>query len=193
MLHQSNELASCSTPFRVLVVDDDDLQLRAMQRSLRGDKRIELTVATNAIDAMLQIGATQPHLVIMDVFMPGLDGIEACRRIKANPETRDVEVILASVAINAELETAARDAGARRAVAKPFEVSALLEVEEPETIEISEPVPALKTMRGADLLVGMLTEANVDVVFGLPGGAISAVHDALIDSSGRVGTKRHER
>ena len=92
MPHQSNELASCSTPFRVLVVDDDDLQLRAMQRSLRNDKRIELTVATNAIDAMLQIGATKPHLVIMDVFMPGLDGIEACRRIKANPETRDVEV-----------------------------------------------------------------------------------------------------
>ena len=47
-------------------------------------------------------------------------------------------------------------------------------------------------MRGADLIVGMLADAGVDVVFGLPGGAISPVHDALLDSSIRVITTRHE-
>ena len=47
-------------------------------------------------------------------------------------------------------------------------------------------------MRGADLLVAMLADAGVEVVFGLPGGAISPVHDALIDSSIRVVTTRHE-
>ena len=48
------------------------------------------------------------------------------------------------------------------------------------------------TTRGADLLVSMLAEAGVDVVFGLPGGAISPVHDALLDRSIRVITTRHE-
>ncbi|MBC7974991.1 MAG: acetolactate synthase large subunit, partial [Myxococcales bacterium] len=47
-------------------------------------------------------------------------------------------------------------------------------------------------MRGADLLVEMLAAAGVEVVFGLPGGAISPVHDALIDSGLRVITTRHE-
>src|SRR5690349_18278119 len=83
---------------RVLVVDDDELQLRALQRSARG-LHVELLTATNAIDALLIIGTDDPDLVVMDVFMPGLDGIEACRRIKANPATRHIEVILASVAM----------------------------------------------------------------------------------------------
>src|SRR3954465_4823423 len=48
------------------------------------------------------------------------------------------------------------------------------------------------TPRGADLLVSMLAQAGVDVVFGLPGGAISPVHDALIDHSIRVITTKHE-
>jgi acetolactate synthase I/II/III large subunit len=49
-----------------------------------------------------------------------------------------------------------------------------------------------QTTRGADLLVSMLSTAGVDVVFGLPGGAISPVHDALIDHSIRVITTKHE-
>jgi acetolactate synthase-1/2/3 large subunit len=173
----------------MLVVDDDDLQLRALQRILRGHKQIDVSVANNAIDAMLHVGATKPDLVVMDVFMPGLDGLEACRRIKANPDTRDVQVILASATMTADLEAAARDAGALRAVAKPIDVASLLE---PVLVAEPEEPTALATMRGADLLVQMLAEAGVEVVFGLPGGAISAIHDALIDSNIRVITTRHE-
>src|SRR5688572_30681599 len=113
-------------PRRVLVVDDDELQLRALQRSTRGIRDLELVVASNAIDALLIIGTAQPDVVIMDVFMPGLDGIEACRRIKANPRTRDVEVILASVAMTPELETIGRDAGAEGAISKPFDLRKLV-------------------------------------------------------------------
>src|SRR5437867_7242012 len=82
-------------PIRVLVVDDAQLQLRALERILRSNTQIELTVVDNAIDALLSVGATRPDLVVMDVYMPGLDGIEACRRIKANADTRHVQVVLA--------------------------------------------------------------------------------------------------
>lgn len=180
-------------PLRVLVVDDDGLQLRAMQRLLRGHKQIELVVVDNAIDAMLAVGAIKPDLVVMDVFMPGLDGVEACRRIKANPETREVQVVLASVAMSPELERAASAAGAKRAVSKPFDVVALLDAAiDDEPRPVVERAPVSHTVRGADLLVDMLAQAGVDTVFGLPGGAISPIHDALLDSRLRVVTTRHE-
>jgi acetolactate synthase-1/2/3 large subunit len=175
-------------PLRVLIVDDDGLQLRAFQRVLRSNHQIELALVDNAIDALLHVGAVKPDVVVMDVFMPGLDGIEACRRIKANPETRDVAVILASAALTPDLEEAALRAGASRVVGKPLDIAALLDVcVAAEAIE-----PPAPTVRGADLLVTMLADAGVDIVFGLPGGAISPVHDALLDTRLRVVTTRHE-
>jgi len=178
-------------PLRVLVVDDDELQLRATQRRFRDRRDLVVTVVDNAIDAMLQIGAIKPDLVVMDVYMPGLDGIEACRRIKANPSTQDVEIVLASAAMTSDLEAAARDAGAKRSVAKPLDLAALLDTKlEQPVAPVIEPAESMR--RGADLLVSMLVDAGVDVVFGLPGGAISPVHDALMDSKIRVVTTRHE-
>jgi acetolactate synthase I/II/III large subunit len=175
----------------VLVVDDDRMQLRAMERVLRDQHQVDLTLADNAIDAMIAVGAFKPDLVVMDVIMPGLDGIEACRRIKGNPETQDVQVVLASAMMSPELERAARHAGAKRAISKPIDLAELLgaTVIAPNVVEEREPV---ETMRGANLLVEMLVEAGVEIVFGLPGGAISPVHDAMLDTKLRAVTTRHE-
>jgi acetolactate synthase-1/2/3 large subunit len=176
------------------VVDDDRLQLRALERAVRDQRRIELTIVDNAIDALIAVGALGPDLVVMDIIMPGLDGLEACRRIKSNPATRDVQVVLASAVMTSALEREARHAGARRAVAKPVDLADLLEltcdrVRDVEVTPARDPAPL---MRGADVLVHMLADAGVEVVFGLPGGAISPVHDALMDSAIRVITTRHE-
>lgn len=170
----------------VVVVDDDPLHLRAMQRRARGCPQLELIAIDNAIDALLAIGSIKPDLVVIDVYMPGLDGLEACRRIKSNAKTADVQVVIASAAMSAELEAAAHEAGALRAIAKPFDVLALVD------LESEEPLPSIEMPRGADLLVQLLEEDGVDVVFGLPGGAISPVHDALLDSRLRAITTRHE-
>jgi len=171
----------------MLVVDDDRMALRAIERVLRDQHDVEVTVADNAIDAMIAVGAVKPDLIILDTMMPGLDGIEACRRITSNPETADVHVVLASPALTPELERAARLAGARRAIAKPIDLTALIE----EVARAPAPAPA-PMMRGADLLVAMLAEAGVEFVFGLPGGAISPVHDALLDTDLRMIITRHE-
>jgi acetolactate synthase-1/2/3 large subunit len=179
---------------RVIVVDDDPAVLRSIGRRLRDRPEIELILVDNGIDALIRIGAARPDLVIMDVYMPGLDGVEACRRLKANPETRDIKVVLASGAMTSELEASARDAGAARGVAKPIDVPTLLEEAWPAATA-GAPVaakPTADTLRAADVLVAMLADAGVDVVFGLPGGPISPIHDALLDSSIRVITTRHE-
>src|SRR3954465_8237217 len=107
--------AASARATRVLVVDDDKDLLRAIERTTRDKRKVELTIVDNAIDAMIAVGATKPDLVIMDIIMPGLDGVEACRRIKSNPETRDVQIVLASAMMTPELDRAAHLAGAKRA------------------------------------------------------------------------------
>ena len=179
---------------RVLVVDDDALQLRALQRAMRGRRDLQLIVADNAIDALLQVAGIRPDIIVMDVFMPGLDGIEACRRIKENPATSGVEIVIASAAMTEEMAARALAAGAEAAIAKPVDLPALLEARiAKQAPEVAPPIDRTAVpLRGADLLVRMLEEAGVDVVFGLPGGAISPVHDALLDSNLRVVTTRSE-
>jgi acetolactate synthase-1/2/3 large subunit len=175
----------------VLFVDDDELMLRAIQRAFGSKPELQVAVATNAIDAMLAIGTVKPHLIVMDVYMPGLDGVEACRRIKANPETNGVHVIITSATMTPDLEAAALEAGADRAIDKPSDLAGLLALAEPANAA-RDTTAAQPAVRGADLLVKMLVDAGVEVVFGLPGGAISPVHDALLDSPIRVVTTRHE-
>jgi len=187
----SRDCSTCGRR-RVLIVDDDALQLRAAWRAARRDPDLDLSVATNAIDALLSIGTQKPDIVVLDLFMPGLDGIEACRRIKENNETKDIKVVLASAMFDDDLIAAARDAGASLAVDKPVDLAEVLATLQPPAPPPVVPEPVAPPSRGADVLVQMLAEAGVDVVFGLPGGAISPVHDALMDSSIRVITTRHE-
>jgi acetolactate synthase-1/2/3 large subunit len=177
---------------RVLVVDDDPVLLRTMGRQLRRVEELDVILVDSGIDALIRIGSMIPDLVVMDVFMPGLDGIEACRRLKANPSTRDVKVVLATGSMSADVEASALSAGADHVMPKPFDVSALLRrfrapAAPPKIDETVRP-----TERAADLLVEMLEDAGVEYVFGIPGGAISPVHDALLDSSIRTITTRHE-
>ncbi|HEX2686874.1 MAG TPA: thiamine pyrophosphate-binding protein [Kofleriaceae bacterium] len=184
-----------SRPARVLVVDDDKNLLRAMERTVRSDREIELTMVDNAIDAMLAVGSIKPDLIVMDIFMPGLDGLEACRRIKTNEETRNTPVVLASVLLTPELEAAAYKAGAERVIAKPIDLTALRGatlVASDVSDVVEARAPEVTLLRGSDLLVRILAEAGVELVFGIPGGAISPVHDALLDSRIRVITTRHE-
>jgi acetolactate synthase I/II/III large subunit len=187
----SRPAVHAATPLRLLVVDDDDLQLRALKRAARSDPRVDLALCNNVQDALLWLGTRRPDLVVLDVFMPDIDGIEACRRIRATGAI-DLPIVVASYEMSAELEALALAAGATRVIAKPLTLERLLGP--PTRIPPAADAPAVlqQTTRGADLLVSMLAAAGVDVVFGLPGGAISPVHDALLDHSIRVITTKHE-
>ncbi len=187
-------------PF-LLVVDDDLTQLRAIERQLRRHTDlVQYALVPSGIDALLQVGLTRPELVVMDIHMPGIDGVEVCRRLKANPETASTKIILASALMTAQLEADALAAGAFRAVSKPIDLRDIL-------AEISMPapptrralgtvppatVPVTQARRAADVLVDQIVAAGVEVVFGLPGGPISPIHDALLDSDIKVVTTRHE-
>jgi excisionase family DNA binding protein len=116
-----------ATKRRVLIVDDDIKQLEAFERILKTySSQLEVSLTTNGIDALVLVGAFRPHLVVLDVFMPEIDGLEVCRRLRANPETASMEVIIASGQLTPELERKALEAGAHRCFHKPIDLKVVL-------------------------------------------------------------------
>jgi excisionase family DNA binding protein len=113
---------------RILIVDDDAVHLRALERRLKPHKgRLHVELTENGIDALVLVGSFKPHLIVLDVFMPELDGLEVCRRLKRNPETRVIEVVVTSAHLTRAVEENALAAGAVRCLAKPIELKVLLE------------------------------------------------------------------
>ena len=112
---------------RVLFVDDNAKHLDALKRVLKKHaNRIEASFETNGIEALLRMGSFKPHVVVLDVYMPGFDGIEVCRRIKQSPEFKHVDVIICSGQLGSDVEKKANAAGARGCLEKPIDVDALL-------------------------------------------------------------------
>lgn len=113
---------------RLLIVDDDPKQLSALKRLLKAHKnRLEVRYATNGIDALVQVGAFKPQVVLLDVYMAELDGIEVCRRLRDNPQTENMKIIMVTGQVTPEIEQGALEAGARECMNKPIRLEVVLE------------------------------------------------------------------
>ncbi len=79
---------------RILIVDDEPLIVDLFVELLTRDPRgFDLETATNGYDALIKVGSFKPSVLILDVVMPELDGIEVCRRLKEDPETRRIKIL----------------------------------------------------------------------------------------------------
>jgi excisionase family DNA binding protein len=113
---------------RLLIADDDVKLLAGMRRLLKPYRdRIEVALVENGIDALVQIGIFSPHIVLLDVFMPGINGFEVCRRLKSMSETKGVGVIIVSGRIDPEMEKQALRIGVQRCIQKPIKLHVILE------------------------------------------------------------------
>ena len=81
-------------PARILIVDDNSMNRDILRRILC--KQYVLEMAENGAESLKKVAAFQPQLVLLDIMMPGIDGYETCRRIKAAAEGVFVQVILVS-------------------------------------------------------------------------------------------------
>jgi ribonuclease P protein subunit RPR2 len=112
----------------VLLVDDD-AGLRALLRTTFDVFDIDVVEAENAEEARLKVARDHPDVIVLDVLMPGMSGIDFCRELKSNRETRGIGVVLLSGS-DGGAQVAADDAGAEAYVPKPFSPLELLAVVE---------------------------------------------------------------
>jgi putative two-component system response regulator len=109
----------------VLVVDDLKANRDLLEGQLEG-LGYEVTQATNGREALAQIELVEPDLVLLDIDMPGLDGLEVCRRIKAHPQRRLVPVVLITALDDRETHLRGIEAGADDFLSKPVDREGLL-------------------------------------------------------------------
>ena len=107
---------------RVLVVEDDEEIAQTLQRSLRLDG-YEVRIAGDGLDALDQAAAYHPDLVILDLGLPKLDGIEVARRLRA---ADDVPILMLTARDAVEARVEGLDSGADDYLVKPFERQELL-------------------------------------------------------------------
>jgi twitching motility two-component system response regulator PilH len=110
----------------VLVVEDSIPQREMITELLRGSG-LEVTAASDGIEALAQIQAGEhPDLVVLDIVMPRMNGYEVCRRLKADPSTQNVPVILCSSKGEEFDRYWGMKQGADAYIAKPFQPTELV-------------------------------------------------------------------
>jgi two-component system, sensor histidine kinase and response regulator len=103
----------------ILIVDDNDSNLQVLA-SLLMKENCDIAVARNGIEALEFVKMTSPHLILLDVMMPELDGFEACKRLKKDPKTGDIPIIFLSAKTEIEDILQGFELGAVDYVTKPF-------------------------------------------------------------------------
>jgi chemosensory pili system protein ChpA (sensor histidine kinase/response regulator) len=110
---------------RVLLVEDTD-ELRRLYSRVLQRHGFEVREASNGEEALARLGEQEPDLVLTDIMMPVLDGIELIRQIRANPAMDRMPVVAVTASAAGEIEQLARDVGAMDVLFKPVELPALL-------------------------------------------------------------------
>ncbi|HEV2763967.1 MAG TPA: response regulator transcription factor [Pyrinomonadaceae bacterium] len=112
---------------RLLVVDDEAKLLRAVAVTLR-EEGYEVTTARSGAEALVAVNANVPHLIISDIRMPGMDGYQLARALRANPRTELIPVIFLTAKGERKDRLAGIRAGVDAYLTKPFDPEELLAV-----------------------------------------------------------------
>ncbi len=109
---------------RVLVVDDILSNVKLLEAKLTAEY-FEVVTAFNGAECLAKMEEAAPDIVLLDVMMPGMDGFEVCRRIKANPKSAHVPVVMVTALDQPSDRVAGLDAGADDFLTKPVDDAAL--------------------------------------------------------------------
>lgn len=111
---------------KVLCIDDDKLLLALLSNVLKDHDFRPLT-ATDGPSGIAIAKKEKPDLILLDIMMPGIDGFEVCRRIRAEPDLKGVPLIILTAMVDPKLNVNAFKAGADLAVPKSFEIKKLID------------------------------------------------------------------
>ncbi len=108
---------------RVLVVDDDAEVAKSIEASLR--KHYQVHVVYSGIEAIKEARRHRPDLIVLDVVMPGMDGLDTCRELRVDPALADVPILFLTALGRPEDRVAGLRAGADDYLTKPFNLDEL--------------------------------------------------------------------
>ena len=109
----------------ILVVDDEPINVKMLKRLLTAEG-FEVIEAANGEEAIALAGRTNPDLILMDIMMPGMDGFEATRFIKAKEASRFTPVVMVTALSTMEDKVKGIEAGADDFLTKPYDTVELL-------------------------------------------------------------------
>lgn len=104
---------------KILLVEDDPPSIDVMERELRV-LGYEVTLARNGAEAVEMAASQLPRLIVMDILMPKMDGLEAAARIRNNPKTRGIPILAATAKALPRDKEKCLAAGCDAYIAKPF-------------------------------------------------------------------------
>ena len=111
--------------FNVLAVDDIPLNLLLVQKML-SRFNFRLRTAANGQQALDAVAAEKPDLILLDLMMPGIDGFEVIRRLRADPATADIQIVILSALNSNEDVVKGFNVGANDFIMKPIIMEKLL-------------------------------------------------------------------
>jgi CheY-like chemotaxis protein len=105
---------------KILLADDEE-DVKVVLKMYLESKGYQVVTAYDGLDAIDQAQREKPDAILLDIMMPVLDGFEVCRKLKADPQTQAIPIIMLSAASHAESVQKGLDLGAVDYIVKPFE------------------------------------------------------------------------
>jgi excisionase family DNA binding protein len=115
-------------PERILIVDDDVNLSRLLQEVIqRRDANVKTEIARDGFEAGVKVESFRPHALVLDLMMPGIDGFEVCRRLRARPTLSHIRIVAVTGFASPENVDRILAAGADACLEKPIDSERLLE------------------------------------------------------------------
>jgi len=113
---------------KILVVDDNQQNLELLQAYLEDLPGVTTIAATDGLEAIQKVIRERPNLVLLDIMMPKMSGFEVCKQIKANPDTRHIQVVMVTALSETGDIERATECGTDDYLTKPIERKALVDL-----------------------------------------------------------------
>jgi len=119
-------VSETSVATKILLIDDDEAFREFVKEALEVFKAYEVKEATDGMMGALLVGSWKPDLILLDIRMPNMNGLELLKHIRENPETSGADVIVASAHLSPDVKTALEGLGAEMILEKPVRLAKLV-------------------------------------------------------------------
>lgn len=112
----------------LILIADDEEDIKMLLSMYLENSGFDVVTAFDGLDTLARVKESNPDLILMDIMMPIIDGIEVTRRIKADEETAHIPVVMLTAAVKTNMVDKAMAAGAADYISKPFEPDRVKEI-----------------------------------------------------------------